>query len=259
MYLRRLELTNTGPIKQVKIECRFNEDGSPLPIIFVGQNGAGKSIATAYVVSALIAAQVAVFDDADVEKDRVYKLRSPSYIYHGQTYSIGSVYFDNDMFVSELQLLKIKKEYTENPSSYENWININPEENSDHHSNFYKEIDKTKNSLHDGTYIFFPANRFEDPAWLNELNLKNKVDYSSLNNFTNYSNRPIVNYAPMRQLQSWLLDLIYDSFATENSASIEFLLNSPFGIQQKAKQTRNGPATDMLSSIQTFIKTLFGK
>jgi predicted ATP-binding protein involved in virulence len=72
MYLQRLELVNTGPIERVEIECRFDNDGFPKPIIFVGQNGSGKSVVTAHVVSALISACGTVFEDADVEEGKVY-------------------------------------------------------------------------------------------------------------------------------------------------------------------------------------------
>lgn len=89
MYLQRLELKNTGPIQQACIDFRFNADLTPKPIIFVGQNGSGKSVATAHIVNALIDAHGTVFEDSDVEKGRVFKLRSPTYIRHGEEYSTG--------------------------------------------------------------------------------------------------------------------------------------------------------------------------
>ncbi|MDA3832127.1 MAG: hypothetical protein PF495_01900 [Spirochaetales bacterium] len=111
MYLKRVELKNTGPIEHLKIECCFNNDGSPKPIIFVGQNGSGKSVATAHVVSALIAAHGEVFEDSDVENGKVYKLRSSSYIRHGAEYSTGDVHFSNDFSVHEAQFSKPKNQH----------------------------------------------------------------------------------------------------------------------------------------------------
>lgn len=83
MYLEKLELINTGPIDHVVIEPEFNADGTPKPLVLVGQNGAGKSIAISHIVSALISAHSQVYEDGDVETGKVYKLRSPLYIKTG--------------------------------------------------------------------------------------------------------------------------------------------------------------------------------
>ena len=164
MYLKRLDLKNTGPIEEASIECRFKDDGTPKPIVFVGQNGSGKSIATAHVVSALIAAQGTVFEDADVEKGKVYKLRSPAYVRHGSEFSVGEVHFSEDFFVSEAQFLKQKKDYAAPFPDYANWNEVDDNSTSHYHSNFPKLISLLKEALRSATHLFFPPNRFEEPA-----------------------------------------------------------------------------------------------
>jgi predicted ATP-binding protein involved in virulence len=260
MYLQQLILNNTGPIEHADIECRFNEDGSPKPIVFVGQNGSGKSVAIAHVVSALIAAHGTVFEDSDVEKGKVYKLRSPSYIRHGAAYSTGEVHFSNNFSVHEAQFSKPKSQHVEPFPTYSKWNEVQPSENSHHTSNFSNRVNEVKDILNGATHIFFPPNRFEEPAWLNELNLRNKATYASLRNYSSHSNRPVVNYAPMRDLQNWLLDLVYDSFALERTSQLMWGTDNAADIPwPQIVETRNGPATKILDPIGEFLKTLFRK
>lgn len=260
MYLQRLELKNSGPIEHVNIECQFGEDGSPKPIIFVGQNGSGKSVATAHVVSALIDAHGTVFEDSDVEAGKVYKLRSPSYIRHGEEYSTAEVHLSNDFSVYEAVFVKRKNQFAEPFPTYAKWNEVQPNENTHYTSNFSQQSEILKNCLNQATHIFFPPNRFEEPAWLNEMNLRSKASYASLKNLSNYSNRPVVNYAPMRDLQNWLLDLVYDSFALEKK---RILLPAPqsagHGAQPQIVETGDGPATKILNPIGDFLRILFGK
>ncbi|MEH7828724.1 AAA family ATPase [Gemmobacter denitrificans] len=260
MYLQRLELRNTGPIEEASVECRFNDDGTPKPIVFVGRNGSGKSIATAHVVSALIAAHGAVFEDSDVEAGKVYKLRSPFYVRNGAEFSLGEVYFSDDYFVSEAQFLKSKKDYAEPFPNYGKWDEVDPSSMSHYTSNFRQRPAMLKEALNNATHLFFPPNRFEEPAWLNDLNLRNKVSYGSLKNFDTFSNRPVVNYAPMRNLQSWLLDLIYDSYAIERKSRIS-QPPAAFGYTwvPKVIETREGRASRILDSISHFLTALLGK
>ncbi|WP_339108021.1 AAA family ATPase [Thioclava sp. GXIMD4216] len=260
MYLQRLELKNTGPIEEANIECRFNEDRTPKPIIFVGQNGSGKSIATAHIVSALIAAHGTVFDDSDVETGKVYKLRSPSYVRAGAEFSVGEVYFDHNLFVSEAQFLRMKKDHAIPYPAYSKWGEVDENTASHYDSNFVKQSAYLKDALSKATHLFFPPNRFEEPAWLNDLNLRNKASYGSLKKFENLSNRPIVNYAPMRELQSWLLDLVYDSYAIEKKSQIIQVPGVGGAlVRPQLVEVRNGRATRILDSISTFLTTLFDK
>ena len=242
MYLKKLKLTNTGPIQHAKIECLFDDDGYPNPIIFVGKNGSGKSLAIAHVVNALINAHSTVFENSDVEKGKVYKMRSADYIRHDASYSAGEISFSNGFNVSEIQLIKSKNRYEE-PLAYPKWTEIPDNQTSYYTSDFGKRLPDLKNCLNRATHIYFPPNRFEEPAWLNKHNLRNQASYPALENFSNYSNRPVINYAPLRDLQDWLLDLIYDRFAVEKNQSD----NLPC------------PATQILHSIERILKIMFDK
>ena len=63
--------------------------------------------------------------------------------------------------------------------------------------------------------LYFPSNRFEEPAWLNERNLTFKTDHMEVNRLVDHTNRRIINPSPLREVQKWLFDLIYDRAAFE--------------------------------------------
>jgi len=246
MYLENIKIENNGPIENVSIDCEFFDNGGPKPLVFVGPNGSGKSIAIANIVNAMAIAQSLLFEDSDVEKGKVYKLRAPTYIRHGAEFSTSSLGFSDGFELSEIQLAKPKKEFKETLPEYQKWDSIKDDEISHFHMNFNTKLPELKRSLNHTTNLYFPPNRFEEPAWLNYNNLNNKVNYGSLEKFTTFSNRPIVNYSPMHDLQSWLLDLIYDSYAIERR-----LIGNNF--------VRAGLATSMLNTIAKFLNILFSE
>ena len=90
MYLKKLTLENVGPIAQLNIEPSFEND-CPKPLVFVGANGSGKSIALSFITNFLLHLQQQLFENTEVEKGKVFKLRSPIYIGSAAKYYYGSV------------------------------------------------------------------------------------------------------------------------------------------------------------------------
>ena len=63
--------------------------------------------------------------------------------------------------------------------------------------------------------LYFPPNRFEEPAWLNEENLIAKAEYIDLRHMVGHTDRKIINYSPLHDNQNWLFEVIYDRAAFE--------------------------------------------
>lgn len=257
MYLHNVKLMNAGPIENLDVNCRFSEEGNPLPLVIVGKNGTGKSIFLAHVVSAMMSAQGAVFEDSDVETGKVYKLRSPAYIRHGAQFSIGEVKFSEGFQFSELQLNTRKSDFKGDLSQYEHWNNVPIGETSHYFSNIGDKKDALKTELNQSSHLYFPPNRFEEPAWLNEFNLKNKANYFTIKNFSNFSDRPIVHYSPLKDIQNWLLDVIYDSYALERVR----VVMPPINGQQApvVHDHRDGLASKILIEIENLLLAMFDK
>ena len=182
MYTKRVLIVNYGPIDRLDITLPF-EDDSPKPVLLVGENGSGKSILLSHIVNGLVSAKDLVYPETpEVETDKVYKLRSGSYIKSGSEYYFGRVDFEDELFVTELRSGRQKREYETLPSGLsepdirDTWNEMNPEKTDHFDSNFTPDNkDKVGGILSERCVLYFPPNRFEEPAWLNEDNLKTRV------------------------------------------------------------------------------------
>lgn len=258
MYIESIELDNVGPIEHLKVNFPFTAEHKPIPIILVGKNGSGKSIILSHIASALIAAHGTVYENSDVKSGKVYKLRSPVYISHTKIIQAPRSYSLGGIEQSEIQLDRSKRDFIndlEFSPLYKLWNNINDDQFSHYHSNFIEKSDQLKKIFESGPFLYFPPNRFEEPAWLNEINLENKVDYLNLMRLEGKSDRRIIIYSPMRENQSWLLDTIYDSCTTELKL-IKNIVLVDFGFKELYEVRNEGPANRIVSEVGNFLLTM---
>lgn len=217
MTLKKVIIDNVGPIKN--IEITFPKIGErPKPIIIVGENGTGKSILLSHLVNALVVGKQEVYKDGEVEKGKVFKYRSPNYVNSEQYYSYSSVEFESGEKIEEWQLLLVKKNFEEQlkftPLRAE-WNQIPSNQASHFSSTLNQGSQKTQDLFKKQCNLYFPVNRFEEPAWLNIHNLKAKASYTELNKVSGYSNRDIICTSPLKKNVNWLLDVIFDRQAFE--------------------------------------------
>lgn len=210
MYFKEIIIENVGPIDDLKII--FNTQEKPKPLLIVGENGTGKSILLSHLVNALIVGKQNFYDDTDVDKGRVYNYRSPNYVKAGTDYSYAKVNFESGDSITEWQLLLTKSEFEEKlmyTPVHNGWNNIPPNE----HSLFDAKISNTQDTqsiFKKQCCLYFPVNRFEEPAWLNIDNLKSTSTYTDLKRISGISNREIVCTSPLRKNTNWILDVLLD-------------------------------------------------
>ncbi len=231
MYLKEIIIEKYGPIEHLNMNMPFDDEGNPKPLILIGQNGAGKSIFLSHIVNALLSMKSILYDDKEIDEGKVYKFRSPSYIKSGSNYSYSKVKFEHDIFQSEWQLDRNRSEFEEiykyTPVNQE-WNLIENNTNSFLNSNFFEKETILKELFNKNCILYFPPNRYEEPGWLNYENLINKVEYRFHKRFTNLSNRLIINSAPLKDNQNWLLDLLFDKFTLEfKTGNANIPINKP--------------------------------
>ena len=224
MYTKRIQLINYGPVEKLDIEFPFNGE-TPKPVVLVGANGSGKSILLSHIVNGLLAAKgIAYPETPEVETGKVYKLRSSSYIKPGGEYYFGRVDFDGAFFVSEIRTRRNKQDYSDVPTEIAGtvaetmWEKISPAENDDYESNIANDADTTRrirDAFASNCVLYFPFNRFEEPAWLNEENLKAQAQYMDRKHLVRYTSRKVITSSPLHENQNWLLDVTYDRAALE--------------------------------------------
>ena len=222
MYAKRIQVLNYGPIGQLDITLPFEGD-VPKPVVLVGENGSGKSILLSHIVNGLMAAKGIVYSETpEVETGKVYKLRSNFYIKSGSDYYFARVDFEDDLFMGEIRSVPQKQEYADNPTGLREgdakdaWDRMN----SDDHEHLIGNIDSNSKNKIEAIFakncvLYFPPNRYEEPAWLNEENLKARAQYMDLKRREGQTNRKIIDYSPLHENQNWLFEVIYDRSAFE--------------------------------------------
>lgn len=218
MYFKNIEIENIGPIDHLKINFPLNESGAPKPLIIVGENGAGKTILLSHLVNALVAAKQVGFDDSEVEMGKVYKYRSPQYIKSGTRYSFSRIEFNNGQYVEELQLDSVKSKFQTQQNITpvrQSWTEMRDNQSSHFTSSFASNEENVKELFTNQCCLYFPVNRFEEPAWLNLDNLNERASYTELKPLSRYSNRNLLSPSPLKANRNWLLDLLFDRQAFE--------------------------------------------
>ena len=54
MKLKNINIKNYGSILNFDYKFRYNDEGNPIPLVLIGQNGSGKSLVIANIVDALV-------------------------------------------------------------------------------------------------------------------------------------------------------------------------------------------------------------
>jgi len=213
MYFKHITLKNVGPIEKIDYDFPFNNDGNPKPLLLVGTNGSGKSIFLSYLLNSLMAAQQVAFDDAEVEAGKVYKLRSPQYIRNSSTYCYARVNFGSDFSCYEWQLACTREDHVTNfgdPKIDNSFAEIPLHETSIFNSNFHNNVVEVSKQFSSNCVLYFPANRFEEPAWLNAQNLNSTAEFIERKKVNRFSNRWIIQQSPLTVSKNWLLDIVLD-------------------------------------------------
>ena len=223
MYAERIRLINYGPIEHVDIAFPF-EERRPKPVVLVGDSGSGKSVLQSHIVNGLTLAQTVAFpESADVQTGKVYKLRSTSYIKPPHQYYFGSVDFSGGISIGEIRTQTSKRQGDAIPSNIvedaaqQAWTNIPVGENDYQFgpAENQEKVRRVKDAMGAHCVLYLPPNRFEEPAWLNVDNLNAKANHMDLSHITGHTNRHIIHYSPMREVQHWLFEVVYDRVAFE--------------------------------------------
>ena len=195
---------NYGPVPALDIQFPFDGD-VPKPVVFVGENGSGKSIVLSHIVNGLMAAKNGAFPETpEVESGKVYKLRSNAYIRSGAAYYLARVEFDDDMFVEEVRAVGNREVHADLPNEHwstelqDLWRKL-PAEQSDHYGSSFPadssliadepSRNKVRRMFSEHCILYFPPNRFEEPAWLTEANLSAGVEHMELNQLSGHTSR----------------------------------------------------------------------
>lgn len=236
MYARRIQIINYGPIGHLDIKLPFDDEDKPKPVVLVGENGSGKSILLSHIVNGLVAAKnIAYPRSPEVEPGTVFKVRAPSYIKSGCAAYFARVDFDDGMYISEIQASRQKRAYDGVPpgltaqDAVNLWSTVKPHEGDAPGASLPRSslVPSSSNAgLFSGLFtsrcvLYFPANRFDEPAWLNPTGLDVEAKHSSGHlHIDDTTTRKVVVSSMLSGLRDWILDVILDG-AMRNSGEAQ--------------------------------------
>ena len=229
MYVRKVQLVNYGPLSYLDINFPFDNE-VPKPVVLVGGNGSGKSLVLSHIVNGLLAAHDGAYSEStEVETGKVYKIRSNAYIRSGSPFYLARVEYDEGTFVGEIRTTDEKQNHPVLPDAdwalelKELWQRMPGEQNDHFESSFpspspysdRQSITRIQRMLSNSCALYFPFNRSEEPAWLNEANLMSTVQPTSTNRIADHTTRRVIASSPLRDNRSWLFEVAYDRAAFE--------------------------------------------
>ena len=219
MYLKTIVVENVGPISNLHIELPF-QDGQPRPVVLVGPNGSGKSTVLSFIVNALVGFKQQVFEETEIEQNKVYRVRSRLYVRGGTHWYHAKLEFEDGFSLDEWVLDRPKERFENeiNPLPTEGgWKQIGPS-GYDCFSllpvwqrQFQSIPPKLEKLFSNNVVLFFPSDRFELPDWLNERSLASDLKFPEPLPFKGQTSRRIFARALLKPTLEWLKAVVLDS------------------------------------------------
>ncbi|MBF0415512.1 MAG: AAA family ATPase [Magnetococcales bacterium] len=214
MYLRTVTLKNTGPIENFDVVLPFQGE-QPKPVLLVGKNGSGKSTVISFIINALVGMKQQVFEDIEIEKGRVYRLRSSLAINGTAEFYFARLAFDTGVMLTEWQLNKPKSAYSDQSAMQDlhpTWQRIKDHEASMFYLDPGKLSDahRMKEMLDKNCFLYFPADRFEPPDWLNIRDLSQDLKLPEPERMEGRTSRRIISRNRLKTTLEWLHSVVFD-------------------------------------------------
>ncbi len=216
MYIKKLIYENVGPIHNAYVTFPFKDSGEPKPIIFVGENGSGKSTILSNIVDAFYEMAGKAFDNAWQTTDgyghQYYKSISSIQISSGENYMFSFIDFKGK--IPCFYLCKSGDASVDFVKSKTGFLNSRIKWGEKDNFKASTIEKKTAEEVWNSTIMcYFGPDRYERPVWMGDK-------YYQTNDFMHptirqkvagHLDKPITVKNVTAENLSWLLDVIADS------------------------------------------------
>ena len=215
MYIKKGIYENVGPLKSVNIDFPFNEDGTPKPLIIVGENGSGKSTFLSNIVDAFYEMAGLAFNNATETDDfaghQYYKAINGVEIHLGSQYLYSYLTFQHTSSIHYcFKSGNLSVEDFRNKTDSDFSISWKTAES-------YKGVTASKEEIEDiwssNVICCFGPDRYEQPVWMGDkyYNVSDYLHPTVIQKWKNKLDRPISIRNVSESNLRWLLDVIVDS------------------------------------------------
>lgn len=217
MYLRELRVVNDGPTRDVGITLTFGEDGTPKPLVIVGENGTGKSNLLSIIADAVVEGAAQHHSDIVPQPGGVgrpwLRIVGGATLRRGSQGGFALVRFDEagDSLIYAEKAGHFPS--TELPEDLSPELKAGAAWSDDGAAKAFPIGEERSRAIYSsGCYAYFPASRSETPHWLNGESLPSKP-FSSAPRFTGRLGKSLFVEHGIDAISQWIPGLLLDSRA----------------------------------------------
>lgn len=216
MYLKNIVLKNIGPIEELSVELPFKENGDPKPIIFVWENGSGKTILQSQIIDGFYEIGSELFDDIGINdwlKRSFYKISGGINITIGKNSGFSLLkfidqknqaleYFDKVWRLTHDDFTSCISDFWLSPDTFEL-----PQKDITTIDNSLKQSLQTE--WKKGVYFYQPAYRYEKPFRKN-TDFAEDPRFEDRISFSWNLNKELEIISSSKSNKAFLMDLVLD-------------------------------------------------
>lgn len=222
LQLKSLLIENSGPIEELSVDFKFTEDGLPKPLIFVGENGSGKTTALSFLIDSLLQFASTKFNNVLASEDMgrlFYRIRSND-IRVGSDSSVSHVkfQFDNKDLHYVDRVSNVSCDINQLRQKLGLPIDFSMTQKEKCEKSHSQKIEGIGEVFLDGSYIFFPSSRREVPHWLQERGL-HQERYRNQQRFTTKLDKSLIVESAAEDIAAWIMDGLLDKLNNKHEVS----------------------------------------
>lgn len=212
MYLKYIGIKNVGPIEEISINLPFNENGNPKPILFVGENGAGKTILLAQIIDALYEIACKVYTNIDKNNGishNFYKINGGGLLKSGSTEGFSILRFETfaNKFIEYYDTMGDTKNINFNALNSDFSLSLNNQPKSiTEIAHLQKEIESEWDSA---IHLYQPAHRFEQAFWKNSKDFYDN-EILEQKKYSRQLNKELEIVSSLNKNKSYIMNLVLD-------------------------------------------------
>lgn len=216
MYLKNIAIKNIGPIDELSVELPFKGNGNPKPIIFVGENGTGKTIFLSQIIDSFYEIASELFNDVGIKNGdsrSYYKVSGGLNLKIGKDkgFSIlGFIDSDNNKIEYFDKVGDVKKDdFTRYIVDFKLSPNSAKKNQKETTSIDDTRKEKLQNEWITSVHFYQPAYRYEEPFWKND-SFVNYTRFEDKKRFSGRLDKELEIISSTKENKSYLMDLVLD-------------------------------------------------
>lgn len=253
MYIQEIQFENYGPISNLHITPKFDGNGKPKPIVFIGKNGSGKTLLLGNILDGLIELKRQKYSALkEVGENKYLKVGKKDYIKNNEEYSHIKIKFGEDQHSATFTDLMSRINHADFLTNYGNKNFEGQNDDKFKESGFYKNCNVQNNDIlkcfETNIISFFPHSRYDHPAWLNK---ETKIGFSFREKFIDQVDKSIIKHDVIKEVETWILDCLLDREIYEKQ--LLQVQNFPMNVFAGYK----GKNSDIINLINELLKIIY--